>query len=326
MTTTPSEIPSTSPTYASNQAASAPGSSRQAIILVLTAAIFLLAGLLIATLALGGSDDGINEDELQSAVQGAVGTEIAAFQPGDELQQMVDQAVGTQVAGLEPIPAGDGGVNQADLQVMIDQAVGTQVQALIPTNTPIPPTPTRIPNPVVDDDDPFLGPKDALVTIVEFSDFQCSYCGKFYDETLILIREAYPDQVKFVYRDFPIFGEDSARAAMAGECADEQGKFWEMHNYLFDTHKEAEPITMDQTTLVSIAGELGMDTDSFAECLSSERYMEEVLADYQTAQQYGFRGTPGFVINGVVYSMGAQPFEVFDRIIKSELDLAQAGG
>jgi protein-disulfide isomerase len=237
---------------------------------------------------------------------------------------MVNQAVGTEVAGVQPI--GEGGASQADLEQMVNQAVETQVQALIPTTTPIPPTPTRIPNPVADDGDAFLGPEDAAVTIVEFSDFQCSYCGKFYDETLPRIREAYPDQVKFVYRDFPIFGEDSARAAMAAECAEEQGKFWEMHNYLFDTHNAAEPVTMDQSTLVSIAGELDMDTDAFSECLSSERYMEEVLNDYQTAQQYGFRGTPGFVINGVVYTMGAQPFEVFDRIIQSELELVDAGG
>jgi len=273
--------------------------SRLVVYIVLTAIIFLLAGLLIATLIAGGGDSGVTQAELRDTVE---------------------EVVGTQIAAVQPVAAGpDGGMNRDELQQMINQEVNTQVAALIPTNTPIPPTPTRLPPGVADDDDAFLGPEDAPVVIVEFSDFQCGYCGRFYEETLPKIREAYPEEVKFVYRDFPIFGDDSVRAGMAAECADEQGKFWDMHNRLFEIHNSQTQVTLSQETLVSFAEELDLDTEAFDECLTSERYLEEVMTDYQTAVAYGFRGTPGFVINGVVYSMGAQPFEVFKGIIDSEL-------
>ncbi|MBN1679995.1 MAG: thioredoxin domain-containing protein [Anaerolineae bacterium] len=268
--------------------------------LVITAAVFLLIGLLIATALTSGDDDSVSRSELRNAVQEAVGTEVANAQPA-------------------PVDDEGGSVNQDELQAMIDEAVGTQVQALVPTNTPIPPTPTRIPNEIAFDDDAFLGPEDAPVVIVEFSDFQCGYCGRWYQETLPQILEAYPEEVKFVYRDFPIFGEASARAAMASECAEEQGSFWEMHNSLFNLLDEPDRRELTDDTLISVAGEIDLDTDAFSECLTSERYMDEVLQDYTAAQSYGFRGTPGFVINGTVYTIGAQSFEVFDQIIQLEL-------
>jgi protein-disulfide isomerase len=261
---------------------------------------FVLA--LLAFSAGSGDDDSLNKDDVRSIVQ---------------------QAVGTQIAGL---PMADGAISQGEMQQMIDNVVNTQVAALIPTNTPIPPTPTIIPVGVAEQDDAFRGPEDAPVVIVEFSDFQCGYCGRWYQQTLPLILEAYPTEVKFVYRDFPIFGDDSLRAAMATECAEDQGKFWEMHNRLFDRAVNQEQVSLSQETLVSYAGELGMDTRSFGECLSSDKYREEVLADYQAATDYKLRGTPGFVINGVVYAIGAQPFDVFDGIIRSELAKQQQGG
>ena len=276
-------------------------SGNQAVLLAITAVAFLLAGILIAVLVLGESD-GLDAD----TVRDIVGTEVAA-RPAN------------------PVNA-EGDVDPAAIQALVDAAVGTEVAALIPTNTPIPPTPTVIPNPVVADDDAFLGPEDAPIVIVEFSDFQCSFCSRFYEETLPLIRENYPDQVKFVYRDFPIFGEDSARAAMAAECAHEQGAFWEMHNRVFAIYQEDAPPPLSQDTLVSFADELGLDTAEFTTCLESQRYLDEVVNDYQTAVAYGFQGTPGFVINGVVYPFGAQPYDTFANIIESELALLETGG
>jgi protein-disulfide isomerase len=165
------------------------------------------------------------------------------------------------------------------------------------------------------------------VVIVEFADFQCGFCDKFYNETLPTIRQTYPDQVKFVYRDFPIFGEPSAQAAMAAECANEQGKFWDMHDMLFSKLHNAEvAFEISQDSLISLASDIGLDTDSFTQCMTSQRYLDEIVKDYQTAQAYGLRGTPGFVINGVVYTFGAQPFDVFDRIIKAELTRAISEG
>lgn len=187
----------------------------------------------------------------------------------------------------------------------------------------ISPTPTLIPNTDAADDDAFLGPEDAPVVLVEFSDFQCGFCGRWYDQTLPLILEAYPDEVKFVHRDFPIFGDDSIRAAMATECAEEQGAFWEMHNALFDAGLTNEFETLDEAALITLAGRLELDTDAFTSCLRSERYLEEVFADREAAVGWGMPGTPSFVINGTVYLVGAQSFDVFDRIIQAELAAVQ---
>ncbi len=238
-----------------------------------------------------------------------------------EVRQIADEVVGTKIAQSIAAADGDGSVNPAALQQMVGDAVGTEVAMLRPTNTPVPPTPTVIPRGVAEDDDAFLGPEDAPVVIVEFSDFQCSFCGRWYSETLPKILEAYPDEVKFVYRDFPIFGEPSLIAAMATECAEEQAPeaFWEMHNRLFDRLTQQENTPINEDTMVAYAGDIGLDTDAFRECLSSQRYFDEVLADFQAAEEYGLRGTPGFVINGVVYAIGAQPFEVFQSIIEEHL-------
>ncbi len=248
-------------------------------------------------------------------------TEQAALRRGLALGGAFLVLVIAAVLILALVSSGGSGdtLSEDDVRRIVAEAVGTEVALLRPTNTPIPPTPTIIPRGVAEDDDAFLGPEDAPVVIVEFSDFQCGYCGRWYNETLPLILDTYPEEVKFVYRDLPIFGEDSLRAALAAECAEEQGKFWEMHNRLFARLNEEEKAALSEETLVGYAQELGLETRSFSECLSSQRYFDEVLLDYQAAQTYGLRGTPGFVINGVVYTIGAQPFDVFDRIIKSEL-------
>ncbi len=216
------------------------------------------------------------------------------------------------------------GLSESDVRSIVSEVVGTEMAALIPTSTPIPPTPTLIPVGVAEEDDAFQGPEDAPVVIVEFSDFQCGYCGRWYQETLSQILEEYPTQVKFVYRDFPIFGEESLRAAMATECAEEQGRFWDFHNRLFDRLVENEETPLNDETFISYAAEFEMDVDAFSQCMATDRYYDEVLADYQMAQAYGLRGTPGFVINGRVQSIGAQPFEVFSALIEAEL--ADIGG
>lgn len=272
-----------------------------------------------------GSAEDVNEDAVRAYVYEAVGTQIAEELSADEIRDLAREVAGTQVAmnGSTGSSSGDtgDGVSREDVEDLVNEAVSTQVAALIPTNTPIPPTPTNIPLGVAEDDDAFLGPADAPVVIVEFSDFQCGFCGRWANDTLPQILEAYPDEVKFVYRDFPIFGQDSIRAAMATECAEEQAPeaFWDFHNRLFERLASETPDPLSEETLIEYAGELDLDTDAFAECLSSERYFDEIASDYRAADAWGFRGTPGFVINGVVYSIGAQPFDVFDGIIQAEL-------
>ncbi len=212
---------------------------------LLTLALVIMAVILTAAWS-GDSNDALSEEEVR---------------------QIAEEVVRTQIAAL---PAGSG-ADGVDVQRLVNEAVGTQVAMLRPTNTPIPPTPTVIPPGVAEDDDAFKGPADAAVVIIEFSDFQCPYCGRWYEQTLPRILEAYPTEVKFVYRDFPIFGEDSLRAAQATECAEEQSpdKFWAMHDRLFARLISGDSTPLSQETLVSYAQELELDTRSFAECLSS---------------------------------------------------------
>ena len=167
------------------------------------------------------------------------------------------------------------------------------------------------------DDDPSFGPDDAAVTIVEFSDFYCQFCTRFANETLPQLQARYGDNIRFVYRDLPIIGgQASIDAAVAGNCAYGQDKFWEFHNILF-TNNAARSRDM----YISFADELGMDVDAFTTCLDDEANLDEVMLDYVDGQTLGIQGTPRFYINGKVIS-GAQPFDTFALVIDSELEKA----
>lgn len=167
------------------------------------------------------------------------------------------------------------------------------------------------------DDDPSFGPDDAVVTIVEFSDFYCQFCTRFANETLPQIQARYGDNIRFVYRDLPIIGgQISIDAAVAGNCAHQQGKFWEFHNIIF-TNNEARSRDM----YISFADELGMDVEAFTACLDDDANVDEVMLDYVDGQTLGIQGTPRFYINGKVIS-GAQPFDTFALVIDSELEKA----
>jgi len=163
------------------------------------------------------------------------------------------------------------------------------------------------------DDNPYLGPEDAPITIVEFSDFNCGYCRKWYFETLQPLLDEYPEQIRFVYRDFPLLSESSLSAAHAAQCAYEQGSFWDFHDALF---LREEPKILD--TYLLFAEELGLDTDDFQECLDSDRTAAEVENDARFASGLGIRGTPTFFVNGLAL-VGAQPFEYFQAVIEDEL-------
>lgn len=168
------------------------------------------------------------------------------------------------------------------------------------------------------EDDPYFGPENASVVMIEFSDFRCSYCGVFASETLPQIREEYADRVRFVYRDFPIFGELSLWASLAGQCALEQGDFWTFHDALFLRSSEYN----EADFLFTLAEELGYDTEDFQICVWSTRYIEEVQADYAAAQSLGLNGTPAFYINGQFIS-GAQSFATFSQILDEALAEAE---
>ena len=173
---------------------------------------------------------------------------------------------------------------------------------------------------VTEDDDPFLGKEDAPVTIIEFSDFECPFCSKFFQDTLPQLKKEYIDtgEVRFVYRDFPLssihpFAE---KAAEASECADEQGRFWEYHDKLF-----ANQQALDMGSLKNYAAELSLDTERFNACFDAGKYQEEVQHDVLDGKAANAGGVPSFFINGIPLA-GAQPFEVFKKIIDEELENA----
>jgi protein-disulfide isomerase len=162
------------------------------------------------------------------------------------------------------------------------------------------------------DDDPAFGPADAPITIIEFADFNCGYCRRFYEQTLGALMNAYPNQIRFVFRDLPVVG--GFEAAQAAECADEQGAFWEYHDYLFEAG-----LGEGRASFIQYADQLELDSGALAECLDEGRYASEVEADAQYAINLGATGVPLFFINGIPL-VGAQPLPNFMQIIDQELD------
>ena len=157
------------------------------------------------------------------------------------------------------------------------------------------------------------GAQGARVTIVEFSDFQCPYCARA-RLTLDRLRETYGDRVRMVYRDFPLpMHPEAAKAAEAGACAGEQGKFWEMHDRIFDN--QARLLVPD---LKRYAGELGLEARAFEQCLDSGRHEPDWKRDLEEGTRYGVSATPAFFINGRPL-VGAAPFESFAQVIDDEL-------
>jgi protein-disulfide isomerase len=163
----------------------------------------------------------------------------------------------------------------------------------------------------------------APVTIIEFSDFQCPYCRRVVP-TIQQVLARYPDQVRFVYRHFPLGSHARARpAAEASLCADEQQKFWPFHDRVFQS-----PNALSDADLLKYAGEIGLDQDAFKKCFEEGRFAAQVDRDLQAGREAGVTGTPAFFINGVLVS-GSKPAEEFFSLIDSELaraTTAKGGG
>lgn len=173
------------------------------------------------------------------------------------------------------------------------------------------------------DDDPMLGRKNAPVTIIEFSDFQCPFCRTFWNETLSLLKSNYIDtgKARFVYRDFPLSFHPSAHAAAeAGECADEQGKYWPMHDKIFSEQNKLGQGTVEFSVadLKKWAAAVGLNAGNFNQCLDSGKYRAEVDKDIADGSAAGVGGTPAFFINGRSV-VGAQPFSAFQQAIEAAL-------
>ncbi len=166
----------------------------------------------------------------------------------------------------------------------------------------------------VSDGDRSKGPQNAPVVIVEFSDFECPYCQRA-TETLNELLTRYPDEIRFIYKDFPLPNHPNAfKAAEAGHCANDQGKFWQFHDILFERQE-----ALDIESLKTYAGELGLDVNVFSTCLEESRHADSVNEDMSVARSYGTSSTPTLFINGRPV-FGAMPLEVFDQIVREELE------
>jgi protein-disulfide isomerase len=163
-------------------------------------------------------------------------------------------------------------------------------------------------------DSPSIGPKDAPVTVVEFTDYQCPFCGRA-RPTINQVLETYKGKVRYVLRDFPLsFHKDAMKAHEAFHCAGEQGKYWEMNKKLWDNQKA---IKVDD--LKKYAQEIKLNTSKFNECLDSGKYTDKVKQSQEDGEKVGVSGTPAFFVNGRMIS-GARPFESFKEIIDDELE------
>jgi protein-disulfide isomerase len=167
-------------------------------------------------------------------------------------------------------------------------------------------------------DGPVLGQAAAPITMIELSDFQCSFCRKFWRETLPVLDKSYikTGKVKFVYHHFAVLGKFSTAAAQAAECAAEQGAFWPYHDKLFANG--GSPFAFTQERLKAYAQDLGVKTRDFNACVDSGKYGRKVDAETGMAASLGARGTPAFFVNGA-FLAGAQPLQVFEKTLQEAL-------
>jgi protein-disulfide isomerase len=162
---------------------------------------------------------------------------------------------------------------------------------------------------------PSLGPDDAKITIVEFSDFQCPYCRRFHDETYKPLLDAYPGQIRFVYRNLPLpptMHPDAMSAAVASLCANDQNAYWDYHEKLFSSEM------LGEATYIQYAADLGLNIEEFTTCLSSGKHDQFIQQDMEFSSNLGVQSTPTFFVNGLAL-VGAQPLSSFQQLIDKEL-------
>ena len=216
-------------------------------------------------------------------------------------------------------------ISEEDLEAAIAKLELRMLQNQLPTEQ------SNLPVKISADNDPIIGNPDAPITIIEFSDFQCPFCARFYTQTLPLIHEEYiePGKVKLVFRDYPIqsIHPNAVPSAVASECANEQGKFKEMHDMLFEKQNEwSGQETADALSLFSqYATKIQLEQERFDSCLTNGKYIEEIKKDLDDGRDYGVSGTPGFFVGndqiGYVELKGAQPFDSFKKVIDAQLGL-----
>ncbi len=227
---------------------------------------------------------------------------------------------GKQISGAQPFAAFKQALDAAPAAYVAPSAAPEQKPEAQDTGEQFPTANFAISKIV--DDDAALGEADAPVTIVEFSDYQCPFCEKFYAQTLPDIKKNYIDtgKVRLIYRDFPLgFHPEAQKAAEAAECAGKQGKYYEMHDKLFTNRA-----SLSVSNYKKWAKEIGVDTNTFDACIDSGETAAEVAQDEQDGASFGIQGTPGFFIgktsgSSVQLISGAYPYAAFEQVIEAAL-------
>ena len=167
---------------------------------------------------------------------------------------------------------------------------------------------------------PLLGDPNAKITMVEFGDYQCTYCHLFHENTKDALLQQYVEtgKINFVFRDFPLNGPDSVFAAEGSYCAGDQGTYWQYHDELYKNWAGEKTGWVNQKSLDKFATTVGLDLDKFDKCLSDKKYEQKVLDNQKFGEKIGIDGTPSFIIfggKGITKIVGAQPISVFKQVL-----------
>ncbi len=265
----------------------------------------------------------IHSDQAEATQFGATGTPtffingrlLTGAQPYEEFSKLIDEEIKTATQALKS------GTKPEDLYSTLIEN-GLERKETQPNNQQPPKGPAPLPDAKVVYNvpvgtSPARGISPAKITIVEYSDFECPYCSRAKD-TVEQIVKAYPNDVKIVFKQNPLpFHQNAQLAAEASLAANEQGKFWEMHDQLF-AHQEA----LDRASIEAYAANIGLSLSQFKQALDSGKFKAQVESEKEEAARLGARGTPYFFINGKPFR-GAKPFEDFKRLIDREMALAE---
>jgi protein-disulfide isomerase len=169
---------------------------------------------------------------------------------------------------------------------------------------------------LIQDGSPILGKSSASITILEWGDYQCTYCYRFHDTTLKIIERDYiqSGKVNLVFKDFPLNGSDSLLAAEASYCAEDQGKYWQYHDELYKNWGGENTGWITRWSLNAFGTSVGLDLDKFNQCLDDHKYQEKVNLLYQYGKDLGIDATPSFLVfsgDKIIKIRGNQPLETF---------------
>jgi protein-disulfide isomerase len=182
-----------------------------------------------------------------------------------------------------------------------------------------------IPSSLMANGSPILGDPNAPITLIEFGDYQCHFCNVHFHNTEHSLLENYIEtgKVKMIFKDFTIIGPDSVKAANGAHCANDQGKFWQYHDILYNNWTGENNGWASSDNLLRFAQELELDIEQWSDCMIESRHSQIISESSKDARDLGITGTPAFFVigpdNNITKINGAQPYENFERVFNSEL-------